>query len=153
MAGTIAARGDRRPAGYRARPMRLRGLRRSGLAALAVITALLAPPAIAQAQQSPFTPLPSAPAETQTQTTAFTTTDDGGIDSGLAFLIVLGGVALLTAVAFFIIRDARRRAPKEAPNPFVSETVAADAHRSAKDAKRKARAKSKAARAQRRRNR
>lgn len=133
--------------------MRLRGLRRSGLAALAVITALLAPPAIAQAQQSPFTPLPSAPAETQTQTTAFTTTDDGGIDSGLAFLIVLGGVALLTAVAFFIIRDARRRAPKEAPNPFVSETVAADAHRSAKDAKRKARAKSRAARAQRRRNR
>jgi hypothetical protein len=133
--------------------MRSSGLRRSGLAALAVTAALLAPAALAGAQQSPFSPLPSAPQQTQTQTTAFTTTDDGGIGTGLAFLIVLGGVALLTAVAVFIVRDARRRAPKEAPNPFVSETVAADAHRTGKDAKRKARAKSKAARAQRRRNR
>jgi hypothetical protein len=83
----------------------------------------------------------------------FTTTDDGGVSTGLAFLIVLAGVGLLTAVALLIVRDARRRAPKDAANPFVSEAVPADAHRSAKDAKRKARAKSKAARTQRRRNR
>ena len=80
---------------------------------------------------SPLTPgIPQSPASTPTTTTTPPTTTIGtttsGSSSGLsgssALVIVLGAVALLCAISFFIWRDARRRAPVRSYAAAIGDT-------------------------------
>jgi beta-lactamase regulating signal transducer with metallopeptidase domain len=96
------------------------GLLLTVLALAAPAIGMLAQPAGAQTTTtSPFSPgVPVAPAttpSTTTPTTALTatnsTTGGGGLSSTDALVIVIGAAVVLIAIAFFIWRDARRRAP------------------------------------------
>lgn len=110
-------------------------------------------PAVAAAQSSPFSPLPSAtPAQTTTTVapaTNTTSTDPGGIDASMAFLLFGAGVVLLGAIVFFIYRDARRRAPVAEGHTAHDERPVGSPHRKKRDA----RARAKRAKAARRQNR
>ncbi|GAC1435411.1 MAG: hypothetical protein NVSMB51_04850 [Solirubrobacteraceae bacterium] len=85
-------------------------------ALLALLCAGLLLPA-AGAAQNPFGP-PVAPAPPQDQATstqaATTSTSSGGLSSGSQVLIFVGAGAVLAAIAFVIMRDARIHAPARA---------------------------------------
>jgi hypothetical protein len=95
------------------------GRRLAVLLPIAVTLWALAPAAaIAQSPSNPLSPgLPALPTPTTTTPTATTpttttTTSSGGSVSGKeAIAIAACAVVLLTAISFFIWRDARRRAP------------------------------------------
>ncbi len=124
---------------------------------LSVVLLLLAAsglcvPAAALAQSSPFAPIPQATPD-QTPTVATTasnsTTSSGDLSSTDEILLFGGGVIVLTAIIYFIWRDARRRAPLKADeNPYDEGSMTTPHHR-----KRQARAKDKRARQARKRNR
>jgi hypothetical protein len=82
--------------------------------ALAALLCVLAPPALALAQQSPFAPLPQ-PVEptttTGTTTSSSSSGDSGGLQNWQEILIFLGGVALIVGIGYAIVTDARRNAP------------------------------------------
>lgn len=83
--------------------------------------------------------------EPATKTTATTSTEAGGISTGVLIPIFIAGALLLGGIAFLIVRDARSVAP-------VADGLGASAQdRAARQRKR--RAKAKAARKQRKRNR
>lgn len=155
MGSTIASNARRRRSGYRGRPVSSRSsLRRASLSALVATALITLPVASAVAQQSPFNPIPAAPAtQPATQTTATTsTTTSGGLSTFQSALIVIGGVGLLTGIAYFIVRDARRNAPIT-KGESEAATIDPDSHAQRRRAKQKQRARQKAAKAQRRRNR
>jgi hypothetical protein len=114
----------------------------------------LALPVVAQAQNSPFAPLPPAvtnPQQAAPTATTSTTTDDGGLASWQQILIVVGGGILLLGIAWAILSDARKAAPVG-----ETETVAESKARKEEDIKRrkaKNRAAAKRSRAARKRNR
>ncbi len=122
--------------------------------ALIAVACVLAAPAGAVAQNSPFQGLPpatpAAPETTTTQTTQ--ASDDSGLDTWQGALIVAGGLALLTGIGVAIAKDARRRAPVGDPTADAAQHDA-DAHKRARQSKQRQRQKAKAARAARRRNR
>ncbi len=86
--------------------------------------------------------------QTQKTETGATTTEATSNSKKTVIIIVIAAVALLVAIAYVIVRDARKTAP--AGDPQLAE--ARSAHDSA-EALRKRRAKAKAARQQRKRNR
>ena len=133
--------------------------RTSFLSALALVVVLaLAPAAIAQTD-SPFNPLPQAPAQTvqtptvTTQTTSQSNVYSDGLKTWQAVLIVLAGLILLIGIAMAIMRDARTRAPIAEEDPASASQHSRDAHAVSRDAKARQRKKSKAVRAQRKHNR
>lgn len=66
---------------------------------------------------SPVAPAPTPTGTTQAQTATAATVQTNGsstLSSSSAFVIVLGAVIVLGGIAFFIWRDARRRAPVRA---------------------------------------
>jgi hypothetical protein len=89
------------------------------LAGLVGLTLVLTPAAaVAQGPSNPLAPgIPASPQTVPTQTTptVINPTTAGGSDSGLtggaAVAIAIGAIVLLTAISFFIWRDARKRAP------------------------------------------
>src|SRR4051812_28342844 len=105
------------------------------LAALLALAVALALPAAAFAQGSPFTPLPSGPQDTTSNSpvtigtpTAPNHDDRGGSTTPAARtgLLAAGGV-LIALIAPVIVRDARRSAPRRrraaAPGPPPRSTV------------------------------
>lgn len=112
-------------------------------------------PGIAVAQVNPFGGLPPAQQEETPTTPAPTSRSnaDEGLKRWQEVVIFLVGVALIGAIGFAIVKDARKNAP-------VTEDERAGAHRSSSTAgprkvqsKAKARKKAKAAKAARRHNR
>jgi hypothetical protein len=89
------------------------------LAVLGATLALALPAtAVAAAPTSPLSPgLPAAPVQTQTATTPAltlgntTSSTDTGLSGTGAIAIALGAMLMLGGIAFYIWRDARRRAP------------------------------------------
>lgn len=123
--------------------------------AIAVLLCVLAPPAIALAQ-NPFGPLPqAAPPTTATSTTSSNTTttsgDSGGLSSWQEVLIFIGGVALIVGIGYAIVTDARRNAPvKEGEQGHIGERLKPLPKARTKPVRR---AKARQARAARKRNR
>jgi hypothetical protein len=120
------------------------------VAVVCAFLALLAPAAIARAQDNPFGPLPQG-AASATPTPTPTATDSGG--TGRTTLFVIGGGLLVAfaAMAAFVARDARRSLPEDKrPSGALREE---GAHRRKREAKARARAKGRAQKAARRRNR
>ncbi len=131
----------------------------SFLSALALVVVLvLAPTALAQTD-SPFNPLPQAPAQTvqtptvTTRTTSQTNVPSDGLKTWQAVLIVLAGMILLLGIAMAILRDARTRAPVVEEDEAFASQHSRDAHSVSRDAKARQRKKAKAVRAQRKHNR
>jgi hypothetical protein len=123
--------------------------------AIAALVCVLAPPAAALAQQSPFSPLPPAQQPTQTTTTTNTPTSNNGDSGGLAswqeILIFLGGVVLIIGIGYAIVTDARKNAPvKDSEIGHIGEPTKPLPKARTKPVRR---AKSRAARASRKRNR
>ena len=123
--------------------------------ALLLATALLAVPATAAAQSSPFQPLPAPQADqsaAQTQTVATPVTSSssssGGLGTSGVILLFIGGVLVLGGIVFGIWWDARRRAPALASDGLYEEPNASPHQK-----KSQARARAKRARAARKRNR
>ena len=117
--------------------------------------ALLAAPAAAPAQQSPFAPLPqSAQPATPTVVVAPPTTNSGGgLKTWQELLLFGAGLILLIGIGWAIVSDARSKAPvKDAELGHPGMGAAEKANRSKKQRER-ARAKAKVGRAQRKRNR
>jgi beta-lactamase regulating signal transducer with metallopeptidase domain len=134
------------------RSNRLRTLFAWATMALA-LAAALAPPALAgslnnelaekvQQQQS------ETPTTTTTTTTTTSSTESKTLGTKTLVLVASAAAALLAAIAFVIVRDARKVAP--VTDPHLAEE--ATARRSAEQL-RKRRARAKAARQQRKRNR
>jgi glucose/arabinose dehydrogenase len=72
----------------------------------------LAAPFAAQAQDSPFAPLPqAAPQQQQTTTSSTSSSDDGGLEAWQQILIFAAGGILLLGIAWAIVKDARSVAP------------------------------------------
>jgi len=124
--------------------------------AIAALLCVLAPPAAALAQQSPFSPLPQAQQPTQTETTTTGNTssasgDSGGLSSWQEILIFLGGIALIVGIGYAIVTDARKNAPvKDGEIGHIGEPTKPLPKARTKPVRR---AKSRAARASRKRNR
>lgn len=111
---------------------------------IALLTTLLAlaVTAPAAAQSNPFGPLPAAEATpTATMATTTTTVDDGDTDRNV--LIIVGGALILgfAVMGWYIMRDARAAAPKEATGPRLREE---GPHKHGKQAKSRARARTRA---------
>ena len=131
----------------------------SFLSALALVVVLvLAPAAVAQTD-SPFNPIPQAPAQTvqtptvTTQTTSQSNVYSDGLKTWQAVLIVLAGIILLLGIAMAIMRDARTRAPVVEEDEAFASQHSRDAHAVSRNAKARQRKKAKSIRAQRRHNR
>jgi hypothetical protein len=135
-------------------------VRRYGRALLAGLTALVilgscASPALAAGVGNSFSELTERAEQAQTNTTPTTATTPKTVNESnphnSTTVLVLGGAAafaLLGAIAFIVVRDARRAAPVADPD-FVEGRPASDPAVRI----RKRRAKAKAARRQRKRNR
>ena len=82
------------------------------LIAALLLTAALAGPSPALAQDSPFAPIPPAPQEQPPAPTADSDEDDG-LSEVQQLLIGLAGIVLLFGIGWAIVRDARTRAPVE----------------------------------------
>lgn len=122
-------------------------------ATVLTIVAMLALPALAGAQQSPFSGLPPAPTTTPDVTVAApTTSTGGGLKTWQEFLIFGAGLVLLLGIGYAIVSDARHRAPLTHGEEAHGLGPAEKPNRSRKQRER-ARAKAKVGRAQRRRNR
>jgi hypothetical protein len=102
------------------------GARWIGLLLALLAIGVLPPSAGAQTPTtSPFSPgVPVSPATTPSTATptVLTATNStsgggGGLSSSNALVITIGAVVVLTAIALFIWRDARRRAPVRRPSP------------------------------------
>ena len=78
-----------------------------------LLTAALAGPSAALAQDPPFTPLPPAPPEQAPAPTTDTDDDGDGLSEQQQLLIALAGIVLLIGIGWAIVRDARSRAPVE----------------------------------------
>ena len=122
--------------------------------AIAAVACVLAPPAVALAQ-NPFAPLPQpATPTTDTTTTSNTTTtsgDNGGLASWQEILIFLGGVVLIIGIGYAIVTDARRNAPlREGEEGHIGERLKPLPKARTKPVRR---AKARQARAARKRNR
>jgi hypothetical protein len=128
-------------------------MKRTAATVLAVL-ALLSLPALAAAQQSPFSGLPSAPATTPDVTVAAPSTsgDTGGLKTWQEFLIFGAGLVLLLGIGYAIVSDARNRAPLTHGEEAHGLGTGEKPNRSKKQRER-ARAKAKTGRAQRKRNR
>jgi hypothetical protein len=89
------------------------------------VLCVLAPPAAALAQQSPFAPLPQPQEPQQTTTsgsTSSTSGDSGGLKTWQEVMIFMGGVALIVGIGYAIVTDARRNAPlKEGEEGHIGE--------------------------------
>lgn len=119
---------------------------------LLAVLVLIALPAAAGAQQSPFAPLPSAPTtDTPTVVVPPPQNDGGGGLQGWQQALIFGaGGVLLLGIGWAIVSDARSRAPvkdSELGHPGVPETRR---NRSQRQRERE-RARAKAGRKQRRR--
>lgn len=103
-----------------------------------LVLALGTAPALAQG--NPFSPLPT-PAPTTDTTTTVTTSSSSSTDDGLdrwqEVLIFLAGVALIAAIGFAIVGDARKVAP-------VSQEELEGGHERSPAGARKAQSKAKA---------
>lgn len=107
------------------------------LATLLALVLTLALPALASAQSSPFTPLPTAPqqqapAPVTTPPSSTASSDNGGLSGGAKLGLLLAGAALIAGISWVIVRDARRSAPQrrmgrgtEAGRPPVPKPAAA----------------------------
>ncbi len=117
-----------------------------------VLVALLAAPAAALAQATPFQGLPPA----QTTPTVVVAPPAPGESDGLSgwqeALLYGAGAVLLVGIGWMIVRDARRRRPSGPGRPRTPGMGGSKPNRSPQ-AKRRARQKAKQARRQRRRNR
>ena len=117
-----------------------------------VLTALvlLLAAAPAAAQQDPFGPIPQAPqpSEPAPAPSNPNANDDDGLSGLESALIGLAAAGLIAGLAWFILRDARRRAPVEAGKPVTGE-VTAGRHPGSRPTKqqRKAQSRAKARRA------
>jgi hypothetical protein len=115
---------------------------------------VLAVPAAAVAQQSPFAPLP--PAQTSAPepatTPSSTSSDGGGLKGWQEILIFVAGGVLLLGIAWAIVSDARQAAPTGDATEGVTESKALR-EAEHKRRKQKARQAGKRARAARRKNR
>jgi hypothetical protein len=119
--------------------------------ALAIVLLSVTAPAAALAQSSPFQPIPQAAPEQAPTPTVVSSSDDGSQDLGTTGEILLfgGGVLALTAIIYFIWRDARRRAPlAENETPYDDTSI-----KTPHPKKRQQRARDKRAKQARRRNR
>jgi hypothetical protein len=119
------------------------------------VLALLALPAAAVAQQSPFQPLPPPASTTDTPTVTVQPPTNSGSDSGLKtwqeFLIFGAGLILIIGIGWAIVSDSRNRAPvKDSELGHPGMGGATRRNRSQKQRERE-RAKAKAGRKQRRR--
>jgi hypothetical protein len=116
--------------------------------------ALLALPAGAPAQQSPFAPLPqAAQPETPTVVVQPSTNGNGGLAGWQQGLIVAAGMILLVGIGWAIVSDARHKAPVKDSELAHPGMGGADKHNRNKKQRERARAKAKMGRAQRKRNR
>jgi hypothetical protein len=121
---------------------------------LLICLAALAAPIAAQAQDSPFAPLPpaqTAPPE-PTTTSSSSTTDDGGLKGWQTTLIVLAGGILLLGIAWAIVTDARSVAPT-GDEPETKAEAKARQEADLKRRKARNRAAAKRSRASRKKNR
>jgi hypothetical protein len=123
--------------------------------ALAILVCALAPPVMAVAQQSPFSPLPQAQQPTQSATTSTNGSSNNGDSGGLAnwqeLLIFAGGVALIVGIGYAIVTDARKNAPvQDHELGHIGETTKKLPKARTKPVRRE---KARAARASRKRNR
>jgi hypothetical protein len=122
---------------------------------LLICLAALAAPIAAQAQDSPFAPLPpaqtAAPEPTATSSPS-STTDDGGLKGWQTTLIVLAGGILLLGIAWAIVTDARSVAPA-GDEPESKAEAKARQEADLKRRKARNRAAAKRSRAARKRNR
>jgi hypothetical protein len=102
-----------------------RAARRIGLLVTVLALGALPSPAGAQTTTSPFSPgVPLAPVTTPSTATPTvltatnsTTSAGGGLSGTDALVIVIGAAVVLIAIALFIWRDARRRAPVRRRTP------------------------------------
>lgn len=126
--------------------------RRSSLLLVALVCCLAAP--VAGAQQDPFGGTPAIPAQPQPSPTTTAQNDNGGLPGWQMALLLAAGAVLLGAVAWLIVRDARRKAPA----PDAARAAAIERSRREREAgqerrKEGTRKKNRAARQARRRNR
>jgi hypothetical protein len=121
---------------------------------IAAVASLLALPAGAGAQSSPFAPLPQPQQQQPTTTTGSTTSTDssgGGLKSWQEILIFMGGIVLIGGIGYGIVLDARRSAPlKEGEEGHIGEPTKPLPKARTKPVRR---AKARQARAARKRNR
>jgi uncharacterized oligopeptide transporter (OPT) family protein len=85
----------------------------------------LAAPIAAQAQSSPFAPLPQAstvPDDTTVTTSSSSSSDDDGLKGWQQVLIFAGGGILLIGIAWAIVTDARSVAPTGDETEEVEES-------------------------------
>ncbi len=128
-------------------------------AVLVILVAALAPLPVAQAQIGPNVPQPLTEQPAPPPPAPDNGFDDGGTSLVQKLLIFGAAAAVLGAIAFVIVRDARRAAPVDDRKRSGSSTGAGGASgaaRSARERERRERAKrqkAKAARQQRKRNR
>jgi hypothetical protein len=116
--------------------------------------ALLALPAGAPAQQSPFAPLPqSAQPSTPTVVVAPPSNGNGGLAGWQQGLIVAAGMILLLGIGWAIVSDARSKAPVKDSELAHPGMGGAERQNRTKKQRERARAKAKVGRAQRKRNR
>jgi hypothetical protein len=81
------------------------------IAALLLVVMILGAPTTAPAQDNPFGPVPPAPQQPAPAPPSPADEDDG-LSETQQLLIALAGIALVTAIALAILRDARRAAPQ-----------------------------------------
>jgi hypothetical protein len=123
-------------------------------ATLLTSLALLAVPAAAPAQQSPFAPLPqAAQSGTPTVVVSPSNSDTGGLKGWQQGLIVGAGMILLVGIGWAIVSDASSKAPVKDSELAHPGRGGAERQNRTKKQRERARAKAKVGRAQRKHNR